>query len=169
MLLVRLAETSQALAATRSRNAKRDLLGGVLAEGGPDDVEIVVSYLGGSLRQRRTGVGWRSLRDMPTPAAEATLDVVEVDQAFERIAALSGAGSAGARTTAVTDLFGRATEVEQGFLVRLLSGELRQGALDARCCGGRREQHRRPADSGGRDVVRLRQSLLHQGVQRALP
>jgi ATP-dependent DNA ligase I len=129
--LLRLAETSRSLAATRSRNAKRELLAEVLAEAGPDDVEIVVSYLGGALRQRRTGVGGRSLRDLPAAASEPTLDVVEVDAAFEQMAACSGAGSGSARAAAVSDLFGRATTLEQEFLAGLVFGELRQGALDA--------------------------------------
>ena len=55
MLLGRLAATRIALTATRSRNAKRDLIAAVLREASRDDVEIVVSYLSGSLRQRRTG------------------------------------------------------------------------------------------------------------------
>ncbi len=131
MLFERLAATSRAVAAIRSRNAKRDLLADLLAEAGPDDVELTVSYLGGSLRQRRTGVGWRSLADLPPPAREATLEVLTVDAAFEAMSRLSGPGSAAARSAAVADLFGRATELERGFLVGLVSGELRQGALDA--------------------------------------
>ncbi|HET9648145.1 MAG TPA: ATP-dependent DNA ligase [Microlunatus sp.] len=131
MLLERLADTSRDLAATRSRNAKRDLLAAVLADAGPDDVAIVVSYLGGSLRQRRTGVGWRSLQDLPAPAETASLDVLTVDTAFEEMATLAGPGSTTARTAALHELFGRATATEQRFLIGLVSGELRQGALDA--------------------------------------
>lgn len=131
MLLQRLAETSRALAATRSRIAKRELLRSVLVEADRDDVEIVVSYLGGSLRQRRTGVGWRTLQDRPPPAATASLEVAEVDAAFEQMSGLSGAGSAKTRTAAVTELFARATEDEQQFLAGLVFGDLRQGALDA--------------------------------------
>ncbi|HTF41067.1 MAG TPA: hypothetical protein VK754_10785, partial [Propionibacteriaceae bacterium] len=40
MLLSRLAETRIALTATRSRNAKRDLIAAVLRETSPEDVEI---------------------------------------------------------------------------------------------------------------------------------
>ena len=53
----------------------------------------MTSYLAGSLRQRRTGLGWRSMQSLPAPAAEPSLTVLEVHEAFERIAALSGAGS----------------------------------------------------------------------------
>src|SRR6478672_8335196 len=131
MLLSRLAETRTALAATRSRNAKRDLIAGVLRDAAADDVEIVVSYLSGSLRQRRTGVGWKSLQTAPDPADEPTLTVGEVDAQFAAIAELSGAGSAAARAVAVAALFSRATRTEQDFLRGLVFGELRQGALEA--------------------------------------
>jgi DNA ligase-1 len=131
MLLRRLADTSAAVAATRSRNTKRDLLAEVIRETSEGDVEIAVSYLGGSLRQRRTGIGWRSLRSLPPAAAEPTLTVDEVDAAFERVAALAGPGSVAARATAVAEIFGRATRREQEFLGGLVFGELRQGALDA--------------------------------------
>ena len=131
MLLDRLAETWGAVAATRSRNAKRDLLAATLAEAGPDDLEIAVSYLGGALRQRRTGLGWRGLADLPEPATFATLTLVAVDRAFVRMAEASGFGSATRRRMAATELFGRATEREQAFLRGLVLGDLRQGAMDA--------------------------------------
>ena len=109
MLLSRLAETRTALAATRSRNAKRDLIAEVLREASAEDVEIVVAYLSGGLRQRRTGVGWRTLQNPPQPAAVPSLTVAEVDQAFAEMAGLSGPGSAAARAEAVRALFSRAT------------------------------------------------------------
>ena len=91
MLLSRLAETRIALAATRSRNTKRDLIAAVLRDASRDDVEIVVSYLSGSLRQRRTGVGWKSLQFIPAPAEVPSLTVGEVDEFFAYVASLSGA------------------------------------------------------------------------------
>jgi DNA ligase 1 len=131
MLLSRLAETRLALAGTRSRNAKRDLIAAVLREASGDDVEIVVSYLSGSLRQRRTGLGWKSLQAIPPSAAEPTLTVGEVDAAFEYVAGLSGAGSTAARAAAMQTLLARATAEEQDLLRGLVFGELRQGAMEA--------------------------------------
>jgi len=131
MLLSRLADTRRALIATRSRNAKRDLIAEVLRDASADDVEIVVSYLSGSLRQRRTGVGWRTMQDPPPAAEQPSLTVAEVDQAFAEMAGLSGPGSSLARTSAVRALLARATEDEQGLLFGLVSGELRQGAMEA--------------------------------------
>lgn len=131
MLLDRLAETWTTVAATRSRNAKRDHLAEALAEAGPADLEIAVCYLGGTLRQRRTGLGWRGLRDLPDPVGEASLTLTEVDAAFQAMAELSGPGSSSTRAAQATALFGRATEREQGFLRGLVLGDLRQGAMDA--------------------------------------
>lgn len=131
MLLDRLAQTWTAVAATRSRNAKRELLAAALAEAGPDDLEIAVSYLGGALRQRRPGLGWRGLAELPEPAPAAMLTLVEVDAAFELMAGLSGPGSASRRTAVAAELFGRATAREQAFLRGLVLGDLRQGAMDA--------------------------------------
>ena len=66
-----------------------------------------------------------------TPAAaDASLAVAEVDDAFAGIGALSGSGSARSRADALRRLFERATAREQDFLARLLFGELRQGALE---------------------------------------
>lgn len=147
MLLAEVAATSDAVAATRSRLAKRAAIADLLRRAAQDaavtegaettesgagnDVEIVVSYLAGELRQRRTGLGWASLRALPAPAATPTLTVEAVDAAFEHMAGLAGPGSDTARSAAATALFAAATEREQSFLRGLVAGDLRQGALDA--------------------------------------
>jgi len=130
MLLAELVATSAAVAATRSRKAKVEALAALLKDA-TSDVGLVARYLSGSLRQRRTGVGWRSLTELPPPATDPSLSVAEVDAAFEAMSELSGAGSQTARTTLLTDLMGRATADEQRFLGGLITGELRQGALDS--------------------------------------
>ncbi|TDO86030.1 ATP-dependent DNA ligase [Enemella evansiae] len=131
MLLQEVADTSAAVAATRSRNAKRDLLAELLRRTPAEDLEIVVVWLAGELRQRRTGVGWASLSTLPDPAAEPSLEVTAVDAELERVAGLAGPGSQLARRQAMSRLFGAATAGEQRLLRGLLSGEVRQGALDA--------------------------------------
>jgi DNA ligase-1 len=57
------------------------------------------------------------------------LTVADVDATFSEIGAVSGKGSQARRADLVAGLFAAATETEQTFLRRLLSGELRQGAL----------------------------------------
>jgi DNA ligase-1 len=135
MLLHEVVETSAAVAATRSRKAKVTALAASLRraydEGGPDELETVTAYLGGALRQRRTGIGWRGAGANVEPAAEPCLEVSEVHDAFETISALAGSGSQAARSAALAELFGRATTQEQTWLRGALTGAVRQGALDA--------------------------------------
>ena len=134
MLLADVVATSAAVAATRSRTAKVAAIADLLrhaADSGHEVVPIVTSYLAGALRQRRTGLGWRSLQDLPDPADTATLEVTEVDAAFEQLAALAGAGSQLARSDATRSLFSRATVDEQRWLRGVVTGEVRQGALDS--------------------------------------
>jgi DNA ligase-1 len=131
MLLAELVATSAAVAATRSRKAKVAALAELLARVEPEELEVVVSYLGGTLRQRRTGLGWRGVSDLPGAADEPSLAVLEVHEAFESMSRLSGAGSQLARKEAVADLFGRATPAEQAWLRAIVTGNVRQGALDA--------------------------------------
>jgi DNA ligase-1 len=131
MLLAQVVTTSSAVTATSSRKAKVAAIADLLRASGPHEVELVATYLAGSVRQRRTGLGWRSLQHSPAPADEPTLTVTEVDAALEHLAALSGSGSKAARTTALDDLLRRATADEQAWLVRVLTGAVRQGALDA--------------------------------------
>jgi DNA ligase 1 len=131
VLLLDVATTSLDVGGTSSRLSKvahiADLLRRAAAE--PKLVAIVVSWLSGELPQRQIGVGWASLRSRPPPAPDPTLTVSAVDSTFSEIGAVSGKGSQARRAELVAGLFGAATETEQTFLLRLLSGELRQGAL----------------------------------------
>ena len=129
MLFADLTATSVAVTGTRSRKRKAELLGEALGRLEPGEIEAGVAFLSGELRQRRTGVGWASLRDLPAPAAEPSLQVAEVDAALERVAGLAGPGSQAARREAITAVFGRATAGEQAFLRALIAGDVRQGAL----------------------------------------
>ena len=131
MLLGEVAAASADVAATSSRLEKVARLSSVLGALEPAEVPIAVAYLSGVLPQGSIGVGWASLKDLPSPApAPATLALLDVDAAFARIGALAGAGSQAARRTALHDLFARATDDEQDFLRGLLMGEIRQGALE---------------------------------------
>ncbi|HLS72983.1 MAG TPA: ATP-dependent DNA ligase [Actinomycetaceae bacterium] len=131
MNFARLAEVSAAVAATQSRLEKRRLLAAALREAEEDEIDLVATYLSGRVRQRRTGVGWRSLADLPAPAEQATLTPTDVDAQLESVATLAGTGSQASRTAAVQALFGALTEPEQLFLRKLILGEVRQGALDS--------------------------------------
>ncbi len=131
MLLDEIARTSTAVAATRSRVAKIGLLAETLRRLLPDEVPIAVAYLSGVLPQGTVGVGWASLRDLPPAASPPpALELREVHAALDRIATATGKGSQAARRGELAELFSRTTEQERRFLLGLLSGELRQGALE---------------------------------------
>lgn len=121
---------SEQVAATTSRLAKAEAVAAALRRAEPHEAGLVASYLGGALPQRRTGVGWRSLAALPEPAAQPGLSVAQVDAALTGLAGLAGPGSARRRTAAVAELFAALTSDEQRYLAGLLTGEIRQGALD---------------------------------------
>ncbi|MGC2652657.1 MAG: ATP-dependent DNA ligase, partial [Mycobacterium sp.] len=131
MLLIDVAATSRQVGDTSARRAKVASLAELLtrARANAQLVEIVVSWLSGELPQRQIGVGWAALRSLPPAAAQPSLTVAEVDATFSEIGAIVGKGSQARRSERVVALFSAATETEQTFLRRLLSGELRQGAL----------------------------------------
>ncbi|MFJ3414910.1 ATP-dependent DNA ligase [Streptomyces sp. NPDC086082] len=131
MLLTWLAHVSQEVAATSARSRKIALLAELFRDAEADDVPIVIPYLAGRLPQGRLGIGWKVLSQSVEPAAEPTLTVREVDARLTALGKVSGAGSQAERGRLVGELMGAATADEQRFLFGLITGEVRQGALDA--------------------------------------
>jgi DNA ligase-1 len=131
MLLADLVATSRRVAETRSRSEKTGALAHLLRRLSPEEIDIAVAFLSGHLRQGRIGLGGAAVRSaMPGSATEEpSLALGEVDEAFARIASVSGTGSTSERGRLLSALLARATRDEQDFLVRLIYGELRQGAL----------------------------------------
>jgi len=132
MLLHDIVTTSQRVADTRRRLVKIDELAACLKRLAPEEIEIGTAFLAGEIRQGRVGIGYATLQDaMPNQAAETpSLNLIEVDQTLMRVSRISGAGSSVERKRLLTDLLARATPPEQSFILRLLIGELRQGALE---------------------------------------
>ena len=132
MRLSEVVAASRAVGGTSGRLEKVGHLSDLLRRVPPEEIETVIGFLSGAPRQGRMGVGGASLAGLrEAPATEAAvLDVREVDAAFDQLAASSGAGSASRRAEILRHLFGRGTRDEQDFLLRLLFGELRQGALE---------------------------------------
>ncbi len=130
MLLHRLATTSAAVADASARNEKVRLLGETIADLSPSEVAPAVSFLSGSIRQGRIGVGWATASRLATTFAESpSLSVEDLDVAFDRLSQISGPGSVAARDEVLRTLLDRATELELEFVRRLIVGEVRQGAL----------------------------------------
>ncbi len=131
MLFAEVVAASAAVAATRSRTAKTAAIAQLLRACDPDEVAPVAAWLAGEPRQGRLGLGWRTLtRTAHAAAAEPGLTVGAVDAALTELAGTQGAGSVARRDAVLAGLLGAATAEEQRFLLRLLTGELRQGALE---------------------------------------
>lgn len=133
MLFADIVRTAQAMAATRSRLAKVQSVAALLRALDPAEAPVTVGLLLGKPRQGRIGVGWRTLQSArPDPSQHPQLTVADIDAAFTALAASigTGSGSSAARTGILRDLLGRATADEQDLLVRIITGEIRTGALE---------------------------------------
>ncbi|GGO55147.1 ATP-dependent DNA ligase [Streptomyces lasiicapitis] len=169
MLFVRVAEVSSGVAATSARSRKIELMAELFRAAEPEDVPLVIPYLAGRLPQGRIGVGWNALKDPVPPADAPTLTVGDVDAALTALAGVSGAGAQGERRRLVQELLGAATDDEQRLLFGLLTGEVRQGALDAvaveglaRATGAPPEQVRRAVMLAGA-LTPVARTLLARG------
>ena len=178
VLLSEVAQVSTAVTATSARNAKIEQIAALLGRVPPGEVTVAVAFLSGELLQGQIGVGYAAVSEMlRAPAAadaavraaedaaaghggpahdQAGLTLTDVDAAFETIGAVTGPGSQAERRRLLTGLFARATPREREFLVRLLAGDLGQGALEgvmtdavARAAGVPAEDVRRAHQLGG--------------------
>ncbi|MCF8571750.1 ATP-dependent DNA ligase [Gordonia sp. HY002] len=131
MLLADLVAAAAEVSSTRSRAAKTRTLAEVLSLLRPDEVPAAVGVILGRPRQGRLGIGWRTLANLATdPAPTATLRVRDVDEAFSELSTGRGSGSAARRSATLTGLMSRASAEEQNYLVRVMTGEMRTGALE---------------------------------------
>ena len=129
-LLADVVIASTGLTETSARSAKVAILAELLRRLEPHEVPLAVGFLAGVPRQGRVGVGYSTVYGVERgPAAEPSLTIVELDRAISDVQATTGSGSAAKRKQILGDLFERATEAEAGFVKRLFTGELRQGAL----------------------------------------
>ena len=130
-LLVTLVGASQRVSANSARSTKIRELASYLKALAADEIEIAVHYLSGEIPQGRIGIGFSTLRAAASspPAQAETVTLTELDHALTGLAAIRGSGSTARRAEALRNLFSRTTRDEQSFLLRLLIGELRQGAL----------------------------------------
>jgi DNA ligase 1 len=130
-LLAELVRASQRVGASAARKIKVRELSSLLRALAPEEIDTGVHYLSGEIPQGKIGVGFAAVHAAASaPAAESeTLTIAEVDQRLSELAAIRGGGSAARRAEVLKELFSRATAAEQQFLLRLLIGELRQGAL----------------------------------------
>jgi DNA ligase-1 len=129
-LLVDVVSASREVAGTSSRSRKVAVLAELLRRLDADEVPIAVGFLSGVPRQGRVGVGYSTIyRVEHARAVEPTLTVGDLDRAIVALSEATGSGSTARRKHMLGDLLGRATDEEAGFVKRLITGALRQGAL----------------------------------------
>ena len=130
MLLADLVATSGEVAGTRSRKAKTAALARLLRTLESSEIPTAIGLMAGEIRQGRIGVGYVAAFGVAKePAEQPGLTLSDVDAVLDQIPTITGAGSQEKRSRLLDDLFARATEAEQDFLRRTLTGEVRQGAL----------------------------------------
>jgi ATP-dependent DNA ligase I len=129
-LLADVVTASRKLTDTTSRSEKVAILAELLGRLEPGEVAIAVGLLAGVPRQGRVGVGYSTIASLErAPAREASLTIAELDRAIAEVEGLTGSGSGARRKQVLGDLVGRATDHEADFVRRLVTGQLRQGAL----------------------------------------
>lgn len=156
MRFAELAAASAKVGATRSRSAKVETMAACLRSLADDDdpaaLAAGVCFLAGRLRQGRLGVSRAAVfRLRGEPAAGGPLTVGEVDRAlggFQR--------QRPRRAERLRPLFARASAAEREYLVRLLIGEVRQGALDGLLVEA-------VAAAAGAPLDRVRRALMVSG------
>jgi len=132
MRLEELVQVSRAVAATSGRLDKIAKLAELLRATPPEEVPVAIGFLIGWPRQGKLGVGWASVSSAGerSSAATPTLELLDVDRAFDQLANTRGKNSASEKARILGELFSRATPDEQRFLGALVIGEVRQGALE---------------------------------------
>ena len=130
-LLAHLVEASGRISGAAARSVKVRELADAIRVLQPGEIEIGVHYLSGEARQGRLGVGYALLKslDVVAPAEAPGVSIEAVDEALSEIAQTRGARSNARRTAVLGALFARMTASERSFVMRILIGELRQGAL----------------------------------------
>jgi len=165
MLLADVVRTSNQVSSTSSRNAKvsviADLLSGcalLVADGAApaDEIGLATRYLSGSLRQRRTGIEVSSFYDLPPPAGAGVVTVSELDTVMEVASQMAGPGSTRERADLFLGLVRRLGADERVFVLGLLRGGLRQGALESVVLNA-------VALAGGVAVADVRRAVAAQG------
>lgn len=155
--LSELAAASTRLAATSSRSAKRAIVADVVKQLGPTEIPVVVGVLTGRPRQGRIGVGWATLRLADVPAAATSrLTVMDLDRAIDRLVALSGDGSVAGRRATLVAFMEQASRAEQELVWRVLTGEIRHGALDGVVTDA-------VAEAAGVPLARVRRAVMMAG------
>ncbi len=129
--LKNLVEISERVSATTKKKGKASLLAHFLREAKGKEIFLVAFYLSGELPQGRLGVGWAMLQEALKESSFQSnpVSLIDLDRYFEIIAEEKGPGSSRRKIQIFREVFSRSDEKEKEFLVKLIMGEIRHGAL----------------------------------------
>ena len=132
MLLTRLVDLVGKVRSTTKKTEKINLLAEFLRQTQGTETELAALYLSGVLPQGKLGVGWRVIQEamVESPPSPEALSLTDVDRVFNAIAAEQGSGSLNRKIGALRKLFESVSPEERRFLAQLVTGEIRQGALE---------------------------------------
>ena len=181
MLLADVVLTSNQVSTTTSRRSKVSLIADLLrrcasevveastspSSSSPEEIGLATRYLSGSLRQRRTGIELSAFFEPssvfePSPMSGLSppdvgvITLTELDTVMQHASELSGAGSSRERSELFLGLVARLTAPERVFVLGLLRGGLRQGALQSVVMTA-------VADAVGVALVDVRRAVAAQG------
>jgi DNA ligase-1 len=143
---------------TSKKKEKASLLAHLIQQAKGKEIALAVNYLSGQLPQGRLGIGWVTIQEALKDLSEQfrPLTLIEMDHLFEGIFREKGAGSLERKGRLLHDLFSYTSQVEREFLIRLMMGEIRQGALEGLGLEAIAQASSIPMD-------RLRQGLMFSG------
>lgn len=134
MQLIRLVEASVDVASTRGQKKKVERLASVLRDAKPPLLGLCAQVLAGESPVGKIGVGYalaQRVRAAASASTETSLTVEGLIARMRAIKQISGKGSTAKREQELGALLSACTAAEQSFVLRLMLGELRQGALEA--------------------------------------
>jgi DNA ligase-1 len=128
-----LAEASERIRATSKKKEKIALIARILGQAKGREIYLAAHYLSGNLPSGRLGIGWRTLQDAvtdPAPASDS-VELIDIQAYLDDLAGTAGSGSLQRKKKILHELFSRISAKEKQFLIGLLMGEIRQGALES--------------------------------------
>src|SRR5579862_3900749 len=106
MRLETVVTTSRRISETTKRLEKTALLADLLNHLHGDEIDIATAFLSARTRQGRIGAGYSAIREAAAdPAGSASLELADVDRAFQEISETSGPGSERRRIELLHQLF----------------------------------------------------------------
>ncbi len=132
-----LVAVSEQLVAHRSRSKKSELLCACLQTLSMSELPVAVKYLCGELPQGKIGIGYAAIRkvlsSLPSESelqSTEDMSLLNVDGVFAELSGVKGAGATKRRAELLARLFANQSDRGRGFLVKLILGEMRHGAVE---------------------------------------